>query len=348
MRHTLLLALLTFALTIGCAKRNDPVQVVDVGSTFELVSITQTPGWANDVWVQGDTAYIADGEQGVSYFDISDPVTPQHVLGFPLGGLPREHALSLMATNLEGQALLLVIGRTSGLFFFNPITTEYQGNFGSSIISDFACEVVQTDSLHIGTTDFIDDGYGIRRMGYIYNAEFDIWSWTSRENFVAGGTGAFRGIFIDGNTSYLAHSQMGLEIFDMDYSQPDTVGKIGSVDTPGSAYDVTLNGDKTHAIVADYMGGIQIIDITVPSSPAIVGSLMPDKVDQVIKVEAVGDTVYFIDEHNALFAADISNPAAPLLLGNYESPEPTGMFITEDHTVFLTDEDLGLIILEWK
>ena len=55
-------------------------------------------------------------------------------------------------------------------------------------------------------------------------------------------------------------------------SSCDALTIVGSVDTPDAAYGVYVSG--SHAYVADdYNGGLQVIDITAPSTPTIVGSL---------------------------------------------------------------------------
>ena len=46
---------------------------------------------------------------------------------------------------------------------------------------------------------------------------------------------------------------------------------IGSVDTPGDAYGVTVVG--TTAYVADDESGLQVIDVSNPANPQIIGSV---------------------------------------------------------------------------
>ncbi len=341
MRHTYLILLL--ALVLGCAERNDPVQIVPEASAFNLISQTETPGWAMDLWVEGDTAYIADGEFGVSIFDISDLSAPNLIRNLHLGIY--NDARKVIAASLDSHPIIIV-NTKENLQVFNAETGAYISFLGSRGISDVYLEQISADSFHIGITDYSDDGYGYSLL--YYDDAIDFWSLRDYQNFYRSGVGYYRGLHVNGNKTYLAHSQAGLSIVEVDYLARNVTSVLGNVDTPGSAYDITMNGDKTHVIIADYQSGIQIINVTDPSAPAIVGSLLPDRVDQVIKVEAVGDTVYFIDEHSAMFAADVSDPSNPILLGSYETPEPSGFFITEDHTIFLTDEDLGLLILEWQ
>ena len=51
----------------------------------------------------------------------------------------------------------------------------------------------------------------------------------------------------------------------------DYVHWVGRVDTPGSAYGVAVSG--TVAYVADSGSGLQVIDVSNPMSPAILGSV---------------------------------------------------------------------------
>ncbi|MCF7810181.1 hypothetical protein K9N50_04240, partial [bacterium] len=60
-----------------------------------------------------------------------------------------------------------------------------------------------------------------------------------------------------------------------------------------------------------------------------------------------GDTAYFLDKYDGVFAVDISQPEEPVLIAKYNLPAPSGIVIREDNTVFVSDLDLGLIVLEW-
>ena len=64
-------------------------------------------------------------------------------------------------------------------------------------------------------------------------------------------------------------SQPGESSQCIDYG--DYLHLAGSVDTPGLAASVTISG--TLAYVADEASGLQVIDITNPQSPQIVGSV---------------------------------------------------------------------------
>ena len=55
----------------------------------EHISRIDTPGWVDDVFVVGDTAYLADGGLGIKTVDVSDPAEPRLLGSVGLGGLVR-------------------------------------------------------------------------------------------------------------------------------------------------------------------------------------------------------------------------------------------------------------------
>ena len=70
-------------------------------------------------------------------------------------------------------------------------------------------------------------------------------------------------------------SSVGYSVVDENATLPPPIFepfKLGSYDTSGSASGVTLSSDGTKAFVTDSSSGLQIIDITTPSSPALLGT----------------------------------------------------------------------------
>jgi hypothetical protein len=63
------------------------------------------------------------------------------------------------------------------------------------------------------------------------------------------------------------------------------------VDTPGAAYDVAVVG--SYAYVADNLSGLQVIDVSNPAIPVVMGGL--DTPDAARGVAVVGDYAYVAD-----------------------------------------------------
>ncbi|NPV14859.1 T9SS type A sorting domain-containing protein [candidate division WOR-3 bacterium] len=81
-------------------------------------------------------------------------------------------------------------------------------------------------------------------------------------------TGGFvEGFFYRSNLLYIADGQAGLEIWDV--TNPNSPSKLGSYDTPYSAYGVYVSG--SYAYVADY-SGLRVIDVSDPRNPQEIGN----------------------------------------------------------------------------
>lgn len=207
---------------------------------------------------------------------------------------------------------------------------------------------VSADTIIVAGLD-INGREGLRIFAVIYDSLFNEWYDDELRGSLALCTGSGRDLYFDGDYAYVAHNQSGITIAEVsiqnDYIE---ITELGSTDTPGGAQDVALNGDGTHAIVADYYAGISIIDITDKANPSHVASLLPDGGDRMFQVTAIGDTIYALCSNSGIFAMDVSNPVEPSLISRYDSPNPRGLFVLEDHTVFLADEELGLVVLSWR
>jgi len=59
----------------------DGLEIVDVSDPNNLIEVGyfDTPGWAVDLYVVGDYAYVAEDDYGIIILDVSDPSNPQEV-----------------------------------------------------------------------------------------------------------------------------------------------------------------------------------------------------------------------------------------------------------------------------
>ena len=96
----------------------------------------------------------------------------------------------------------------------------------------------------------------------------------------------------------------------------DYLHLAGSVNTPGSAHHVAVSG--THAYVADWGSGLQVIDITNAQSPQIVGGV--DTPGTAHEVVVSGTYAYVADGFAGLKVIDITNPQSPQIVGSVNTP----------------------------
>ena len=117
---------------------------------------------------------------------------------------------------------------------------------------------------------------------------------------------------------------------------------VGSVDTPGKAYDVAVAG--SHAYVADGEAGLQVVDISDPASPRIVGSV--DTPGEAPAVAVAGTHAYVADGEAGLQVMDISDPALPRIVGSVDTPgSASAVDVVGDHA-YVADSGYGLQVVD--
>ena len=97
----------------------------------------------------------------------------------------------------------------------------------------------------------------------------------------------------------------------------------------------------THAYVADgFPSGLQVVDISNPASPAIVGSVSFS--DAAMGVAVAGTHAYVAAHSSGLQVVDISNPASPVIVGGVDTPGAAfGVAVAGNHA-YVADWTSGL------
>ncbi len=95
---------------------------------------------------------------------------------------------------------------------------------------------------------------------------------------------------------------------------------VSGVDTPGGGWGVGVGVaiSGTHTYVADGDSGLQVIDITNPQSPQIMGSV--DTPERALGVAVSGTHAYVADWKSGLQVIDITNPQSPQIVGSVDTP----------------------------
>ncbi|MFM6024176.1 MAG: hypothetical protein ACKPER_14820, partial [Dolichospermum sp.] len=112
-------------------------------------------------------------------------------------------------------------------------------------------------------------------------------------------------------------------------------------DTNSLAWSVQVVGN--YAYVPDNTSGLQIIDISNPTSPTLKGNYdTPAAID----VQIVGNYAYVADDWSGLQIIDISNPAAPTLVGTYNTPGNAIDVQIVGNYAYVADYESGLQIID--
>ena len=117
---------------------------------------------------------------------------------------------------------------------------------------------------------------------------------------------------------------------------------IGELDTPGFAYAVAASGNK--AYIADGIGGLRIIDITMMHFPDEVAYYEDDGVYYDVKFSG-GDYAYVAAGDAGFKIIDVNSPFGPELVGQYSTYNAFGLDYAGNY-VYLADFTDGIKILD--
>ena len=121
---------------------------------------------------------------------------------------------------------------------------------------------------------------------------------------------------------------------------PFATTQIGVVDPPGSADRVAVAGSRAY-VVGTGVGGLQVIDISNPIAPAVIGSLA---LNEASNVTAAGPRVYVAD---GTFGVRIVNATVlpPTIVGSYNSPGFALDVFVSGTTAYVADHTSGLRVV---
>ena len=122
------------------------------------------------------------------------------------------------------------------------------------------------------------------------------------------------GIHIEGNKAYLASNEYGLQILDV--TNPEAPIPIGSLTTTGRMWDVWVIGE--YAFIADRDLGLIVVDVSTPSQPHEIGSLSWGEDPMAEIIDGAGEYVYVASGVNGLVVVDISDPRKPVSTFQYD------------------------------
>ncbi len=171
---------------------------------------------------------------------------------------------------------------------------------------------------------------------YIVEKNKEIITSSSSENCSLVGRALFgnaRGVFVVGDTAYVAAGAAMLILDMTDKTDPAMVGYC-YMDNP--SLDVYAIGD--YAYVADGSGGLRVIDISDRTNPIEVGYYDTDGLAYGVYI--VGNYAYLADGSNGLRIIDVSDPENPTEVGYYDTESSA-------HDVFLVGDYAYVVDTYW-
>ena len=152
---------------------------------------------------------------------------------------------------------------------------------------------------------------------------------------------------VAGPFAYVA-DDFALSIIDVaDPAAPSLAGVVG---TAGGAQAVevvlgsALRGeDKSYAYIANGPAGLQIVEVTNPSMPKLLGAV--DTPSGARGLAVVGDLVYVADSFAGLQIVDASDRGAPIIIGNVGTFRARGVAVRDSYA-YIADAENGLQIVD--
>ena len=300
--------------------RNSTFSILDVSdsSSVQHVSGFDFPGFVNDVSVSGSYAYT--GSNGFRVLDVSDST----------------HPVEIGYADIDG-VLVEVAGNS--VVVYSPYSMTANNTFYTVDVSDptnpvsldsYTCPAMTWDLVVKDNLVFIAcwwDGVRIFNISDPTNIIqlSRVMGWQS--GGVPGVEWCYaQAIDVEGNYLYIVDYQpfsnedtYGLYIIDItNPSAPFLLNRFQNITS--NPRDVSV--ENGIAYIADGNGGVEVVDVSDPLNPSVIGFV--DLIDGSTGIKVDGDYAY-VSEYilGGLQVVDVSNPANPTLAGWYQ---PTGVF----------------------
>jgi hypothetical protein len=278
-----------------------------------------TPTSAREVAVAGDVLYLAD-ESSLEVFDITDPGNPTLLVSHGFVGEGRDVAVS--------GDFLFAAARSGGVHVFdvsNPALPSLVGGiapsglaYGLEVVGNVAYVAAHTAGLHaIDITDptmpALLDSYDTPGL-----------AWQ---------------VAVDGDRAYVADDASGVQVIDI--SDPTDLKGADNWSAVATAFGVAVSGNYVY--VARDGDGVSIVEKVGPIGvPRVLTEI--DTPGAAEKPVIDGDMLYLADGAAGLQMIDVTNPAAPSIVGNYDTDLAIGVAVSGEHA-FVADGASGLKVV---
>lgn len=334
-----------------------------------LIGVRDEGYYGDHIAVVGDRAYVAgdDGNNdGFAIYDVSDPTHPTKQVE-----VKSAHCLSI-----AGSECYVYAGGFDGLRIFNAVNTTVAGPYDPPSFP--------TSYSDLGVlTDMVSDGDRTYVYSTVYLYVYE-WGTGNNPQFldrVHLGDYYIRGMAVTGDIVLLGDGSSGVRIIDisdlanpqecgtvdtpgyardifvfgtvalvvdagtiqiLDFADPYQATLVGELDTPGNGLDAVLEGD-TLFLAAD-SAGVQVIDVTAPLAPVILGSAAADGASRLAYENGLLAVALDIFDPEIRFF-DVTNPAHPTFLGAASLPDAHDVALA-DGFAYVAAFDDGIIVLD--
>jgi hypothetical protein len=324
----LALSVLLLLLLSGCDLKNGITQEPGLN----LVGSYDTPGQANDIFIQGDYAYIADGSRGLLILDIASPYFPSFVASYNTPGpayrvFVSEDYYCYVIYELSGNRLVNIYDIAT------PNNPSLAGNLDST------------------SADYLDI-YAANHYAYVGAGSngFKIYNMVdpTRPSLMGVINGFFpqNRIWLSGNYIYMTYynTSGGKSRYQpINVSNPASPLLLTPVDLFNEpVHDFEVFNNYLYACFAD--SGLRILEVSNPTDPSLISGY--DTYGQANDIFFYGANAFIADGSNGTMMINIANPNTPYLDGYYNaSGSAQSVFVTGGY-IFVACGSNGIEVLE--
>jgi hypothetical protein len=329
MNKLFVLTLSGFLLLMSCGKPTDPESLnpVDESGGYKIVKKFPTFGFAQDLVKKDSMLYISQGEGGLMVVNVADPLNPLTV--------------SMTTENLQGysnkisikDSLVYMAAGSNGVFVVDVINPEEPYRL------EVSCPYQPARNLHIleNLLFIANSENGVIVLDISFPYDIIYLGKIPTAGYAYGVTTTSDGHFL-----LAACGELGLSVFNISGIQQSAFSLAGWCDTPGYAEAVTISDNDDLAFIACGTAGLQFVDYSDTTNIHITGSF--DGGGYAKELIYRDKVVYMTTELNGLQVIDVSNVAAPRLIGKIDTELALGLDI-DDKYIYLAGDSEGLIII---
>lgn len=330
-------------------------RVYDVSDPSDPEPVSQVffPGGdGTGLAIIGDYAYVAAGDSGLVVIDISDPLMPAKC--GEVGGVgsiekvaqyydyllavPGDSGMTVFDLSTPCSPTLereFQIDGSTNITTFEKLAFVTIGDAGLEILSVYdplnpdsisTCETPGTAVSVFVTEDYAyvaDMDSGLQVID-ISNAETP-----SLIGSHPAGDDVYD-VMVIGSYAYVADGYDGLDVVDI--STPSAPYSAGTRNTSGVCISVFVVGSVAFmGERIDHPGGLQTINVFIPSSPTILGGSVTAAT---IRVTTRDDFAYCASSYSGMHVVDISDPSAPYVISTLEDvPSARDIAMSGDYAI---------------
>lgn len=255
-------------------------------------------GFSQSISLTEGFAYLA-GSDGLRIVDVTDPTAPEGVSGYQIG----EEKFREVATSGN-----------------KACTSNFTGDIHLLDIADPTQPVLEAllPALSLNNAIVESEGSYLYLLGHTSENEYRLWILDLENSQVPqligylDGDGLANDLLVQDNNAFISETNGRIRVVDL--SVPDQPATLSTYQGTSDGYPchLALDGNFIYSSGSGSGSGIEVVDISNPANPAMVGFLACEGSTKSMTV--VGGFAYLDQYPNGLLVVDLAQPESPTLL----------------------------------